>query len=393
MPRRSQLKISKRSVDAFCVAGKDAVFWDRDLPGFGVRVYTTQRKVYTVQTRGPGGPKRVTIGRHGEVSADEARKQAAVIIDRIKRGEDPVPAPPEPELTVAGLAERYWRAHVAVNCKAKTAALYRIVLDKHILPALGKMPLGTVGRAEIAALHYGLRGTPYMANRTIEVASKMFSLAEAWGLAPPGGNPCRSVRGYRERRRERFLTPEEYRRLGRVLDEAEANGSVRVHAVAAVRLLMLTGCRHAEIATLRWDDVDRTAGELRLRDSKTGPRMVPLTSALEAVLDGIPRVAGNPWVIVGPKPGTHLPTVNHYWRRLRARAGLDDVRIHDLRHSYASRALALGESLTMIGKLLGHAKVGTTARYAHLARDTEKASAAKVGDSIGAHIVRADIAA
>ena len=108
MPRRSQLKISKCSVDALCVAGKDAVFWDRDLPGFGVRVYTTQRKVYTVQTRGPGGPKRVTIGRHGEVSADEARKQAAVIIDRIKRGEDPVPAPPEPELTVAGLAERYW---------------------------------------------------------------------------------------------------------------------------------------------------------------------------------------------------------------------------------------------------------------------------------------------
>ena len=155
------------------------------------------------------------------------------------------------------------------------------------------------------------------------------------GLTPPRQNPCRSVRRYKGRRRERFLTTEEYRRLGRVLVEAESAGSVWPSAIAAIRLLMLTGCRRNEILTLRWDDVDRTARELRLRDSKTGARGVPLTPAAEAVLDGIPRVAGNPWVIVGQKPGAHLSNIEQIWIRLRARAGLEDVRIHDLRHSCA----------------------------------------------------------
>ena len=215
----------------------------------------------------------------------------------------------------------------------------------------------------------------------------MFALAEAWGMTPPRRNPCRSVRKYKEHRRERFLAPEEYRRLGRVLDEAAADGSVFPSAIAALRLLLLTGCRKNEIVTLRWDDIDRTAGELRLRDSKTGARRVPLTPAVEWVLAGIAQIEGNPWVIAGDNPGDHLKNLDAIWRRLRRRAGLDDVRIHDGRHSYASRALAFGEGLPSIGGLLGHRKVTTTARYAHLARDTEKAAAAKVGGSIGADIL------
>ena len=134
----------------------------------------------------------------------------------------------------------------------------------------------------------------------------MFNLAEAWELIPPGRNPCRSVRLYKQRSRERLPTPDEYRRLGRVLQDADADGSVWPPAIAAIRLLVLTGCRHSEIVSLRWDDVDRTAGELRLRDAKTGPRMVPLTEPVSAVLAGIRREPGNPWVIVGPKPGTRF---------------------------------------------------------------------------------------
>ncbi len=393
MARRSDLRITKRTVDSLAVEDKDAVFWDHDLPGFGVRVYTTGRKVYVVQSRGLNGLKRVTIGRHGDIAAERARKEAAVIIDRIKRGEDPVPAPPKAELTVAGLAERYMRAHVAVHCKPSTAGIYWGVLDNHILPELGGLPVGAVGREHAAALHYRLRGTPRAANVAIKILSKMFRLAEAWDLVPAGRNPCRSVRHYKERERERFLTAEEVHLLGRVLDAAEGNGSAWAPAVVAIRLLMLTGCRKSEILTLRWDDVDRTAGELRLRDAKTGARMVPLTPTALEVLADIPRVPGNPWVFVGQKPGTRLSSIDQHWQRLRVRAGLDDVRIHDLRHTYASRALALGESLTMIGKLLGHSKVGTTARYAHLARDTEKASAAKVAGSISADIMPEDAAA
>ena len=384
MPKRSELKLTKRAVDALEVEGKDAVFWDRDLAGFGVRVHPTGRMVYVVQTRGPGGPKRVTLGQHGELSTDEARKRAVPVIDRIKRGEAPTPKPSEPALTVADLAERFMRVHVETHLKPSTIASYRFLLKNHILPALGGMEIEQVGRAQASALHHSLRGAPTTANKTVGVLSRMFSLAETWELLPPGNNPCRAVRPYRTRRRERFLTDEEFRRLGMTLKDAD--GSVWAPAIAAIRLLMLTGCRKSEILNLHWDDIDHTAGELRLRDAKTGPRMVPLTTPALRVLDGIERLPGNPWVFLGQNGAGRPLNLTPYWERIRARAGLDDLRIHDLRHSYASRALALGEGLSAIGKLLGHSKVSTTARYAHLMRDAEKAAAARVGGSIGAHL-------
>ena len=132
--------------------------------------------------------------------------------------------------------------------------------------------------------------------------------------------------------RERFLTREEFRRLGAVLDEAESDGSVFPSAVAAIRLLMLTGCRKGEILGLRWGDVDRTAGQLPLRDGKTGPRIVPLSATVMEVLDAMPRVPGNAWAIGGKKPDRPLCGIDDQWKKLRERAGLDDMRIHDLRH-------------------------------------------------------------
>ena len=386
MPKRSDLKLTKRTVDTLEADGKDALFWDRELAGFGVRVHATGRKAYVVQSRGPGGPKRVTLGRHGELSVDEARKRAALLIDRIKRGEDISAAAPEAELTVAGLAERFMRVHVEKHLKPASVTAYRSVLKKHILPALGAMTLGQVGRRQVSALHHRLRDTPVLANMAVHLLSRMFVLAEAWELVPAGRNPCRGLRRYRTRPPERFLTPEEYRRLGRALKQAEAEGAVWPPAIAAIRLLVLTGCRRSEILSLGWDDVDRTAGDLRLRDAKAGPRMVPLTKPALRVLDAIPRSPGNPWVIAGQRPGKRLTGLHHYWRPVRERAGLADVRIHDLRHSFASRALALGESLYTIGKLLGHASVATSARYAHLMREAEREAAVRVGGSIGAHV-------
>ena len=387
MPRRSELRISNRVVDALPVEGRDTVFWDRDLPGFGVRVYPTGRKVYVVQTGSASGLKRTTLGRHGTVSAGEARGRAAAAIERIA-GDVNAAAEPRPEtLTVAALAERYMEAHVAVNCNANTARICRGALDNHILPALGAMAVSAVGPAEVQALHYSLRATPRAANWALKVLSKMFRLAEAWGMALPRGNPCRHVIRYREGKRERFLAADEYRRVGRALRALEAEGGIAARAAAALRLVMLTGCRGGEILGLRWDDIDRKAGEIRLREGKTGARMVPLTPDAAAVVSGVRRVRGSPLMFSGGRPDRPLTRLNVYWREVRERAGVEDVRVHDLRHSFASRALAVGESLSMIGRLLGHSDIASTARYAHLERDAERVSAARVGDSIEADIL------
>ena len=387
MPKRSTLRLTKRIVGRLKADGKDAIFWDRDLAGFGVRVHTTGRKLYIVQSRGPAGLKRVTLGRVGNDPIDKHRREAAVVIDRIKRGEDPFPPEPAPEPTVADLADRFLEKFVAVRCKPSTAKNYRLTIRHQILPALGTKALKEVGPEDVTALHHELRDRPAAANQAIWVLSKMFALAENWGMVPPGRRPTRHVRQYRETSRERFLTPEEYRHLGATLTRLETEGSMTPSAVAAIRLLMLTGCRSDEILTLKWDDVDRTARVLRLRDTKTGPRMAPLTGPVLKVLDGIGRTEGNPWVLRGAKPGSRLACLSWHWRRIKQETGLRDVRVHDLRHSYASRALALGEGLPVIGRLLGHVRVSTTAKYAHLMRDAEKTAAARTGDSIGAQIM------
>ena len=289
--------------------------------------------------------------------------------------------------TVGELAERYLEKHVAVRCKPKTEASYRLIVGKHILPRLGKRSALAVGHGEVTELHHALSGTPVMANQVVDLLSRIYNLAEDRGQIPEMSNPCRAVAKNRERKRERFLTEEEFRRLGRVLDEAETCKGVSVHAVAAIRLLLLTGCRKGEILNLRWSEVDLEAGELRLRDSKTGPRMIVLSLEAASVLARIPRLADNPFVIPAKIGGKAMRNLNDPWEMVCARAGLEDMRLHDCRHRYASRALALGESLPMIGRLLGHTQVETTARYAHLAKDSVHDSAVRVAESIAADIL------
>ena len=385
MAKLNRRSISRRTVEALTV-GKDTVFWDRDQPGFGVRVYASGAKVYVVQSRHKGKSVRVTVGRHGVISAHEARGRAARIVNRIKAGEEPVAEPLPAEFaggpTVADLAERYMEQHVASHCKESTAVGIRKLLANHILPEFGKLPLAAVKRERVAAFHARLNGIPRAANRAVALMSRMYGMAADWEMVPDGTNPCRAIARHREFKRERFLTDSEFRRLGQVLAEAPVKGGVSVHAVAAIRLLMLTGCRKSEILSLQWKDVDLEARELKLPDSKTGPRAVPLSPPAVKVLEELPRVPGSPWVIPGQKPGTRMTNLDGPWRVVRERAGIEKARIHDCRHSFASRALALGESLPVIAKLLGHSQIQTTARYAHLARESVRASAARVAASI-----------
>ena len=389
MPKRSTLRLTTRSIAALPATGRDAVHWDRDLPGFGVRVSATAARSTSsnpadppASSAPPSDPSQARRSTSDAARPPKSSTASSAAWSRSRRS--PSPTPPSP------ISRRAARAYVKVHCKPKTESLYRTAIDRHIGPALGTMAVKDVRSSHVIELHDRLRDTPSMANHVVAMLSKMFSLAQTWELVPRHRNPCKVVRHYRDQSRERFLTPEEYRSVGAALREVEADGSMWQPAIAAIRLLMLTGCRKSEILTLRWDDVDRTAGEFRLRDGKRGPRMVPLTTPVLKVLDGIERVEGIPWVIRSQKPGIHLPGLNYYWNRIRGRAGLEGVRIHDLRHSHASRVLALGETLTMIGRLLGHSKVGTTARYAHLVHDAEKAAATRTGDSIGAHLAPPD---
>ena len=295
---------------------------------------------FVVKTRAFGRSKRVSVGPHGDLSFYKAREIAAEIVVRIKKGQPPFETEPEPDPTVANLAERYMRQYFELHCKPATVSHYRGMLRKHIVPALGELLVKNVTRSDILAFHTGLYRTPSVANRAIEILSKMFNLAELWGWRSSTGNPCKGAPRYMvEQHRERFLTREEIARLGAALAAAPSERLACAHAAAAIYLLLMTGCRRNEILGLRWDDLNFESGEMRLRDSKTDPRMVPMPSPAAEVFKSLSRTPNNPWVFPARKWRARLVNINDSWDRTRKRVGLDGVRLIDLRHTYASRAL------------------------------------------------------
>ncbi|RYG99753.1 MAG: DUF4102 domain-containing protein [Alphaproteobacteria bacterium] len=379
-------RLSKRVVEAAEARPSEYMLWDGDIPGFGVRVLPSGRRSYLVQYRVGTRSRRMTLGPHGILTPEQARGLAIQALAAVRSGSDPAGERKDwrEAATVKELAERFDREHVSIRLKESTAKEYRRNLGNFILPALGRLRIAEVTRADVAKFHHDLRHIPYQANRNIEIISKMFSLAEMWGLRPDGSNPRRHIRKYPEQKRERFLSAAELKRLGQVLSEMAAERVEHPQAINAIRLLLLTGCRLNEIMKLRWEDVDLIAGVLRLPDSKTGAKIVYLGQAARDVLGVGERQPFNPHVIAGNLPGKPLSDLQPFWRRLRTRAGLNDVRIHDLRHTFASVAVAAGQGLPMIGKLLGHSQVQTTARYAHLAGDPVHAAANDVAALIAA---------
>lgn len=400
-------QLTKRAVDALKPDVRRDVFaWDRDLRRFGVKVTPGGVKVYVVQYRIGRRVRRYTIGRHGAPWTPEtARQEALRLLGLVAAGLDPMAAKTATRTapTVRELGERFLGEHVRARRKPRTAALYARILEGVVYPALGSRAAADVTRADVAALHHRLRRTPAHANNVLVVISKMFNLAERWGLRADGSNPCRHVERYRERPRERYLSTEEFRRLGAVLAAAE-QGPLEVPgepepvrlspvALAAIRLLLYTGARREEILTLRWDYVDLERGVLRLPDSKTGSKVIYLNAPARAVLAALPRLeergpdgrlVPHPYVFAGRRRGRPLVNVTATWHSIRALAGLKDVRLHDLRHSLASVGAGAGLSLPLIGGLLGHTQPQTTQRYAHLAGDALREAAELVGQRIAA---------
>ena len=379
-------KLTNRTVAATRPRDRDVFVWDDELPGFGLRVKPSGVKSYVIQYRNRhNDSRRITIGRHGVIGPENARRKAKKMLADVQDGADPATERKDDREapTVAELAEKYLREHAAPHKKPRTVEEDQRLLRLHVLPALGRKKVAGITRADITGLHHAMRDTPGAANRTLALLSKMMNLAEKWGLRLDGSNPCRHVDKYPERKMERFLSGDELGRLGAILSEAERTATELTSVIAAIRLLMFTGARLGEILNLRWDQVDPERTCLRLPESKTGAKVIHLNAPALEVLNGIER-DGSPWVIAGRDPDKPLVNLRKPWHRIRAKAGLEGVRLHDLRHSFASVGAAGGLSLPMIGALLGHTQAATTQRYAHLAADPLKQAADMIGKRIAA---------
>ncbi len=297
------------------------------------------------------------------------------------------------------LFQRYLSDHAHVHKKAGSIANDEMLIRNLLEPELGSRKIAEISRNEISAFHKKHGKTPYQANRALALLSKAFSLAEVWEWRPDGSNPTRHVKKFPEEKRQRYLSAAEIARLGDVLRRAETDGHllapkpqndsnrnrhvpISPYVVAAIRLLLFTGARRGEILGLRWEWVNIEDGQVRLPDSKTGSKTIYLNEAAIQVLRALRRHRDNPFVIVGAKPGRSLVNLKDPWEVIRTAAALENVRIHDLRHSFASIAVSGGLSLPIIGALLGHSQPGTTARYAHLADDPLRAAVAQISAKI-----------
>jgi integrase len=384
-----KVHLTKTNIEAFTYEGKHPkahdIRWDEDYRGFGVRVFPSGEKTFVFRYSTKHGRRRlITVAKVGELPLNKAREKVTTLRADVLNGADPADdrAAARKSHTFNALADRYLKEHAEKKKKASSARDDRRNLKRHIRPRLGSKPLPSITRSDIQALHQSLSDKPYAANRVLALLSKMFNLAEKWGLIPDGQNPCRHVERFRETPRERFLSKEELSRLAGVLNQLEESEAENEDTLLAIRLLVFTGARLNEILKLRWAEVYLDDSQLRLEDSKTGKKTIFLPPQALELLRSHPRDLNNPFVVRGQKDKSHLVNLEKPWQRVRKLAGLEGVRLHDLRHTFASVALAGGLSLPTIGVLLGHRNAATTQRYAHLANDSALQAAQATGLAI-----------
>ena len=412
-------KLTKRTVEAVKVKAADVFLWDTDLKGFGLKVTPKDRRVFVAQYWAPNLQRvrrRVTLGTFGILTVDQARVAAQRLLGRVANGEDPAADASAgrrdaKEATVSLICAEYLDETHA-KMKPRTAKEYARIFKVYVVPTIGKKPVAQVALRDVSALHLAHRKQPYQSNRILQLLKTFFFWAEARGYRAKNTNPCRDIVRFPEHERERFLTVAEVGKLGAALITAEQDGlppapvlrrkpkspemakhrpksadtpiPANPFAVAAIRFLLFTGWREREALTLRWSDVDMARGAATLPDTKTGKSQRPIGAPAVALLTALPRFDGSPYVFPGARSGQPLREIKRVWTAARHAAGLDDVRLHDLRHTVASFAVASGHSLFLTGKLLGHARAETTQRYAHIADDARKAVADAVSASLAA---------
>lgn len=377
-------RLTKTVVDALPQRGKDYIVWDRDLKGFGVKITTTGKKTYLVYYRTLSGQQRKpAIGVHGALTAEEARQTAKKWIALAVTGKDVSGERQDARAAplVRDLAERYIKDYAEAFKKPRSCKSDRSNLLNHVLPLIGTKKVSEVTRADIEAVKTAIKdgktaarrkakyrgrsitiGGPGAANRTISLISKMMGCAVDWGMRTD--NPALRIKKYPEHRKDRFLDSDEIQRLVAALAEAEEEGTETLDIIVCFRLLLLTGLRLGEIRDLPWENVDLNRKTIRLADSKTGARIVPLNSQAICVLERH-QATKSGFFVIRSLSVCGRPSLGKPWQRIRERAKIDGTaNIHCLRHTFASWAVMGGLSLAQTGALLGHKSSQTTLRYA-----------------------------
>lgn len=376
------MKLIKRVIDAATYTGTGnarCVLWDDEVPGFGCRIYPAGRKSFVLSYRAGGRKRLLTLGTYGVLTLEQARKAARAELAKVEiEGADPLAEREKARQgeTIAELCVAYMERH-GNNKRSGSEDQRRI--DRHILPAWRNLRATAIKRSDVAALHAKIgKAHPYEANRVLALLSKMFELARRWGFIPDDhGNPARDIDRFKEAKRDRWITPEELPRLAQAINE-EANEVAR----HALWLYLLTGARKSELLRARWGDVSFERAELRLPDTKAGrTHYIPLSASALTLLREIPRIDGNPCILPGRGPRgataeekaqtpSHLVNISKPWGRVRKAAGVEDVRLHDLRRTVGSWLAQAGNSLHLIGRVLNHSSQSTTAVYARFGEDS-----------------------
>ncbi len=361
-------KLTKRYVEMLTPHTANTIrFWDSEIKGFGVVVLPSGRKTYMIQYRNAERTeKRLKLGVHGNITAEQARTMAKQHLGNITQGQDPAE---QKKInlhlpTINDLACDYVERH-GKRKRARSLKEDQKLLNALILPNLGKKKVRNVSQRDIETLHLSRSETPYNANRMLALLSKMFSLAQSWGWRDD--NPAKGLERFSEHKRERWLNQDELKQLWTAL-----NHYPTALPSFAIKLLLLTGARRGELLNATWEHIDFKQGVWTKPSHLTKQKKqehLPLSAEAINLLKELKRLnpKNSTYLFPGRVEGQPLKEFRGFWRKILKEANLENVRVHDLRHTYASHLVSNGLSLSIVGKLLGHTQAVTTQRYAHLA--------------------------
>ena len=364
----AKVNLTKQFIDNITIKTTEQVFYDTKTTGLNLKVSSSGRKTFYLYFRNNNGDqRRPKIGRFGVITLEQARAKAKIMLGEIAQGDDPSKKKTIKEPKLSDFSKIFIKRHIQPHVKPSTAKTYQSLISSIILPGLGKMRLNEISRTDIESLMARNNNRRTTANHGMVLLKLMFDKAQLWEMTSSERNPCSNIQKFKTKMKERFLSEKDIANLINVLDQFEHQKLAPQNAINAIKLLVLTGCRKNEIVMLTWPEVQFDEGILRLLDSKTGGKDIILSKAAITILQEVPR-SQSKYVFTGKNPMKPIRGLQKIWERIRKNANLEDVRLHDLRHTFASIAVSSGVSLYEVGKLLGHTSIQSTQRYAHLER-------------------------